>query len=250
MELQLQVAIGCILGDGRLDAIGPGNSRLLVRHSIKQYEYLAFKHSMLKPYSLGIFCIEWVDRRTGKLYRAAGFNTVRHRVFTELYHAFYPKGRKVVPRNLSEIAGEVALAILIGDDGTYDQSSRTVKISVDAYDLESRKRIRDWLLDMGIESTIEKDRIYILRRSLPQLVRLTSRYLPPSMLYKLGIDSPPPGGTYRRETGRTLPTGGAGRLRGRRPQYERNGTSRPLVDRPFDRACRAATPWGVTAESI
>jgi hypothetical protein len=187
MEFWFQVAIGCILGDGRLDRPAPGNSRLLVRHSITQYEYLIYKHNMLKPYSLSIFHIMWTDKRTGKPYEALGFNTVRYKKFTELYHMFYPGGRKIVPADLSEIANEIALAIFIGDDGTYDSSSKTVKISVDAYDPSSRRNISNWLSKMNIENTIEKDRIYILRRSLPQLVRLVYEYLPPSMYYKLGI---------------------------------------------------------------
>jgi hypothetical protein len=36
-------------------------------------------------------------------------------------------------------------------------------------------------------------------------------------------------GLDRRETGRSLPVGGASRLRGSRPQYERNGATQPLV---------------------
>jgi hypothetical protein len=92
-----------------------------------------------------------------------------------------------VPADLSEIANEIALAIFIGDDGTYDSSSKTIKISVDAYDLSNRRNISNWLSEMNIENTIEKDRIYILRRSLPRLVRLVYEYLPPSMHYKLGI---------------------------------------------------------------
>ena len=43
-------------------------------------------------------------------------------------------------------------------------------------------------------------------------------------------------GLDRRETGRSLPAGGVGRLRGRYPQYERNGVPWPLVYRLSGRA--------------
>ena len=43
-------------------------------------------------------------------------------------------------------------------------------------------------------------------------------------------------GLDRRETGRSLPAGGVGRLRGRCPQYERNGAPRPIVYRLSGRA--------------
>ena len=57
-------------------------------------------------------------------------------------------------------------------------------------------------------------------------------------------------GLDRRETGRTLPAGGAGRLRGARPQYERNGAGWPLVYQLSGRASWAATPLGIRAEGI
>lgn len=190
MNYLFQVILGCILGDGRLDKPEAGNSRLLVRHSIKQLDYVIYKHSLLKPYSLRLFVVEWFDKRTGKEYKAVGFNTKRDKLFTELYRVFYPKNRKVIPDNISELANEIALAIFIGDDGTWDPTARTVKISVDSYDNDSRINIKKWLDNLGIEATIEKDRIYILRRAYPHFIKLIRSYLPPTMHYKLGLTSP------------------------------------------------------------
>ena len=187
-EAQEQVIIGCVLGDGRLDKPLHGNSRLLVRHSIKQYMYLLHKHGVLAPYSLSIFVYDIIDKRSGRTYRAAGFNTIRSSYFTYLYRLCYPNDTKTVPHDLVEIANEIALAIFIGDDGTYDINSKTVKISVDAYSYESRIVIKRWLSErFGLEVTIEKDRIYVLRRSMPRLADLVKDYLPPSMHYKLGV---------------------------------------------------------------
>jgi len=189
LDYRLQVIIGCVLGDGRLDRPGPGNSRLLVRHSIKQLDYAIYKYNVLKPYSLKLFEVSWIDKRTKRLYSAVGFNTRRDELFTRLYKLFHPGGRKIVPDNIDEIANEVALAIFVGDDGTWDPSAKTVKISVDSYDYRSRVNIVKWLRSLEIEATIEKDRVYILRRSTPYLVELVRKHLPPTMHYKLGLST-------------------------------------------------------------
>ena len=57
-------------------------------------------------------------------------------------------------------------------------------------------------------------------------------------------------GSERCETVCSITTGSVGCLIGRSIQYERNGTSWPLVDRLSDKVRRAATPQEITAESI
>jgi hypothetical protein len=92
---------------------------------------------------------------------------------------------------LSEM-NEVALAILLGDDGTYDSSSNTVKISVDRYTYEDRELLRHWLkTSFKINASVQKDRIYILKSSFPTLIRIVSNHLPRFMHYKLGLRPPP-----------------------------------------------------------
>ena len=50
--------------------------------------------------------------------------------------------------------------------------------------------MQEWLRKgFSIRSTIEKDRIYILREEFPKLLRLVRSYLPRSMHYKLGVES-------------------------------------------------------------
>jgi len=83
----------------------------------------------------------------------------------------------------------MVLAIFIADDGKYDTSARTIKISVDNYSYKDRFIIKEWLkLKFNINSTIEKDRIYIVREDYPKLVRVVLKYFPHSMRYKLGLD--------------------------------------------------------------
>ena len=175
-EYQKQVTYGAILGDGRLERPKQGNSRLQIRHSIRQEPYVVYKHEILKPLSLN----------------QVGFNTVRHNYFTKLYHQFYRGGVKRIPEQLLSEMNEVALAILLGDDGTYDSSSNTVKISVDRYTYEDRELLRHWLkTSFKIDASVQKDRIYILRSSFLTLIRIVSNHLPRFMHYKLGLRPPP-----------------------------------------------------------
>jgi hypothetical protein len=191
-EYQKQVMYGAILGDGRLERPKQGNSRLQIRHSIRQEPYVVYKHEILKPLSLNLLSYTYFDSRTGRKYKQVGFNTVRHNYFTKLYHQFYRGGVKRIPEQLLSEMNEAALAILLGDDGTYDSSSNTVKISVDRYTYEDRELLSHWLkTSFKIDASVQKDRIYILRSSFPTLIRIVSNHLPRSMHYKLGLRPPP-----------------------------------------------------------
>ena len=191
-DYRKQVIFGAILGDGRLECPKPGNSRLQIRHSVAQKPYVEYKHEILKPLSLCLISYTYFDYRTGKRYRQIGFNMVRDYFFTKLYSLFYREGKKSIPIQLLSEMNEVALAIFLGDDGTYDTNSKTVKISVDMYTHEDRELLRHWFkTNFAIEASIQKDRIYVLRDSFPKLVKLVSDYLPGFMLYKLGLDLPP-----------------------------------------------------------
>ncbi len=177
---------------GGWNVLKQGNSRLQIRHGIRQKLYVAYKHEILKPLSLRLISHTYYDYRKGRHYRQVGFNTVRDYYFTKLYHQFYREGVKRIPAHFLSEMDEVALAILLGDDGTYDSKSKTVKISVDRYTHEDRELLRHWLKNnFMIDASIQKNRIYVLRSSFPKLVRIVSDHLPKIMLYKLGLDLPP-----------------------------------------------------------
>ncbi len=146
-----------------------------------------FKYAALANIATKLLIYKYKDRRTGKTYTQIGFNTVRHSYFTLLAKLFYKNKKKIVPKNILMNTNIVTLAIFIADDGTYDPSSKTIKISVDNYSYKDRLIIKHWLRKkFNIDSSIEKDRIYILRKDYPKLVHLVSKYFPYSMRYKLG----------------------------------------------------------------
>jgi hypothetical protein len=126
-EYQKQVMYGAILGDGRLERPKQGNSRLQIRHGMRQEPYVVYKHEILKPLSLNLLSYTYFDYRTGRHYKQVGFNTVRDHYFTKLYHQFHREGVKRIPEQFLSEMNEVARAILLGDDGTYDSNSNTVK---------------------------------------------------------------------------------------------------------------------------
>ena len=185
-RVQHEIIIGTLLGDGRLDISKHGNARLQVRHSIKQAEYVEFKRAALNNIVASNILYKYYDNRTKKEYIQIGFNTQRHRYFTILANLFYKDRRKVIPENILRDAGEIALAIFIADDGTYDSNSKTIKISVDNYSYEDKVKLRKWLKQkFNIDSSIEKDRIYIYRRNYYKLLNLVLKFTPLSMRYKL-----------------------------------------------------------------
>lgn len=113
---------------------------------------------------------------------------MRDRFFTELYWLFYRNNEKHVPEIILTQLNKVALAVFVGDDGTFDRSSGTVKISVDRHDMQDRQLTRRWLAErFGIEATIQKDRIYILRRSYKQLINTMPENVLPYLSRRLGF---------------------------------------------------------------
>jgi hypothetical protein len=145
----------------------------------------------LKPlnYLRGAFDCEGAVHKT--LFRITLWN--KDIVKLELIKKLLDRGGvKRIPEQLLSEMNEAALAILLGDDGTYDSSSNTVKISVDRYTYEDRELLRHWLkTSFKIDASVQKDRIYILRSSFPTLIRIVSNHLPRFMHYKLGLRPPP-----------------------------------------------------------
>jgi hypothetical protein len=83
-EYQKQVMYGAILGDGRLERPKQGNSRLQIRHSIRQEPYVVYKHEILKPLSLNLLSYTYFDSRTGRKYKQEKFALIRE--FLEEYY--------------------------------------------------------------------------------------------------------------------------------------------------------------------
>jgi hypothetical protein len=115
-EVQKEICIGTILGDGHILERGV----LKVTHYYGQLDYLIHLHRMLSPLTLPIF-YEEKEMDNGKLTFAFGFRTVQHSWFQSLRSIFYPDGvNKVYPESVLRSLSARSLAYWYFDDGHLD----------------------------------------------------------------------------------------------------------------------------------
>ena len=115
---QWELFIGSLLGDGSMSQTSELSARFMEGHSLKQEEYLNWKHHILKPFSKKIFNIQ--KRENGKIHRGKGFVTSSCTKLRIFYDMFYPAPlrKKIFPRNLPALMTPLVLAIWYMDDGS------------------------------------------------------------------------------------------------------------------------------------
>lgn len=96
-ELQ-EMLIGLLLGDVYAQKRGV-NTNLFFEQGIKNKNYLFHLFDLFKNYcrSEPKISERIADKRSGKIYTRVQFATNALSCFNELYHTFYPKGKKIVP---------------------------------------------------------------------------------------------------------------------------------------------------------
>lgn len=131
-RFQKSVIIGSVLGDACLEKKGRlTNALFREEHSIKQAEWLKWKHSNLKPFTTSN---SWIRKRGGKNIfpdGKGGFSeyitndtismaTITHPYLTELYNQFYVDKKKVIPKDLLEKEFDfLSLVVFYMDDGSF-----------------------------------------------------------------------------------------------------------------------------------
>ena len=191
-QVQRSVIIGSLLGDGYLRVVpGRSNALLEVNHSFAAKEYVDWKYATLKN-----LCRSGPKSRIGKGNRIAyRFTTRQSEELSTLYKSFYRDRRKLIPSEL--MLDPIMLAVWFMDDGSKCRD-RDVYLDTQQFCSEDQKRCVALLENLGIESSLNRDkryqRIRIKKSSLPKFWGIISPYIIPSMKYKLGYN---PVETYR-----------------------------------------------------
>ncbi len=111
-ELQKEIVIGTILGDGCLISSRSGQAaRLQVRHNRKHQEYVEWKYN---------FFTDWVltSPRLDPFNSSWYFRTVSHPALMEIKRLFYNGNQRFVPNNVVNILrSPLSLAVWLMDDG-------------------------------------------------------------------------------------------------------------------------------------
>ena len=185
-DIQRQLIVGTLLGDGTLEKNGRYH-RLKVQQSVKQKEYVLWKHGILKNWVISEPHYQAVNR-------SLRFRTVSHSILSDLRSQFYRDGIKVVPKNIEEFLKKpLVLATWFMDDG--NAIMRKGKFSgwhINSHsftEIENKKLmqiLKSYGLSVALESNHKKQRIRINKSSGLLFRNIISGSVIDSMRYKLG----------------------------------------------------------------
>ena len=189
-KLQRDIVIGTILGDGCI-VLRYVNGILKIKQSERYKEYVLWLYGNLKD-----LCISLPKQRKDN--KQWYFDTRSIQELTNFRYLFYPDGKKIIPKNISDLlTSPLSLAIWYMDDGTLDYRPKdhfafylaTHCFSVkDTYQLV--KTLRE---NFGVESTVFNNlirgkrysRIYIGTKGRERFLHLVKPYILNCFWHKL-----------------------------------------------------------------
>jgi hypothetical protein len=145
-ELQTDVLIGSLLGDGHLHNLKSlkSNSHFTKSQSILKKEYLDWHNDIFKEYSSGVYpCSsnlkisdldgEIIHVKVESFLSSYAYRTFNHPFITELRNKWYPDNKKIIPLDLD--LNPQKIAIWYFDDGNNDIKSRRITICTNSFSL-------------------------------------------------------------------------------------------------------------------
>jgi len=178
-ERQEAIIVGCLLGDGTMRC--KTNALLEINHSIKQREYVDWKHSELKE-----FVRTKPHIRNGNAGRIAyRFTTRSLPQLTDIYSRFYQNGEKIIPDNLE--IHPISLSVWFMDDGC--KSYRALYLNTQKFSVSEQRILSNILKkQFNITATLNKDKQYYRLRiavsSVGKFLEVIKPHLLPMFCYK------------------------------------------------------------------
>ena len=195
-DILKQVLVGNILGDVYMRrSSAKANTRVVFRQGSINADYLLHLYSLYQKFvSTPPSVTSITDSATGKTRDNLSFATLALPCFNQLYEQFYLNGKKVVPANTADNLTQVGLAYWIMDDGGFTGTG--LKLYTNAFKIEDINLLKKALkINFGLIATINKTSInnqytlYISKNQLSLVVDQVTKYMHPSMLYKLNINN-------------------------------------------------------------
>ena len=134
------------------------------------------------------------DKRSGRKSVEWKFNTKVYSFFTELRQQFYPKGKKIILKNISNLLkSPLSLAVWFMDDGgrrndCYGLFLNTLAFSKIEHELLQKCLRKNFSLDSRLHWIQDGYRIYIPSASVQRFCEIVYPYIIPSMQYKLSYN--------------------------------------------------------------
>jgi DNA-binding CsgD family transcriptional regulator len=185
---QQQIIIGSLLGDMGLVMPKKGkHARGCFAHSLKQENYGKWMEQELSNFCAKGVYKEQYDQRTNKVYKAYYVDMKASEYLTTLYYKFYPKGKKIIPKELLYTLDGLGIAVWFMNDGY--KNSGSFSIATNCFTVEDLEMIKEFFkIKFNINISIHKDHtIYIKADSRETFIDLIKDYIHPDCLYKLAI---------------------------------------------------------------
>lgn len=152
-DLQREVVIGTILGDGCLISSRSGlAARLQIRHQVKHFEYVEWKYK---------FFPSWITTypRYDRFNDSIVFRTICHPDLMAIRKVFYVNGFRTVPMNIGKLlTSPLSLAIWYMDDGARYPNWIASKLCTYAFGEEGNLLLQKCLKDnFNLQSVIYRD---------------------------------------------------------------------------------------------
>lgn len=191
---QLDVIIGSLLGDARLECRSAGirqpmTARLRVHHGEKQKEYVFWKYKVLQNFVLQEPKESLWDNPKRDLHEISWyFHTKSTESFGILHSYFYKDGVKILPKNVFDLLTTQMITVWFMDDGSNNGENITMNTHGFSH-LEQVSIVNFFKNCYGINSTVIKDRtkfkIAFGRHEYAKFLNIVQSFVIPSMAYKI-----------------------------------------------------------------
>ena len=191
-QRQNAIIVGAILGDSTIENAWK-NPRLRCAHSIRQKEYLFWKHTEFQTISNKPVLIRQKHFKNGKIYESWQFNTYALGEFHKYWKSFYVNGKKIIPESIDKLLTDpLSLAVWFMDDGHKRTDCNALRLSTDSFSFSEQGLLANVLeKNFGIASTLHKKgkywNIYIPKLSAIKFVQIIQPYILPSLEYKITL---------------------------------------------------------------
>lgn len=122
-DRQHQILVGNLLGDGRIEP-SMKNAKFTFDQCAAHKEYIEWLCTEFQPFSDKVKVSNTFQKSKKILRYGYKFYTTSHPEFLKYRNQFYPDGKKIVPKNISDILTPLGLAMWYMDDGNNGRDAR------------------------------------------------------------------------------------------------------------------------------
>lgn len=188
----ISVIFGSLLGEGTAERKPGSGTQFTFFQEAIHVKYLLWLHNQLQTWGYCKSTVPTITKKLGKkgkIRKNIRFHTWTYTSFDWIYDIWYVNGVKIIPQCISDYLTPLALAIWIMDSGVKDSGGLNFTNCFSFSDCLLLVQVLD--KNFGVKATIQstgcskKNRVCILKDSMPKLKEIVGPFIRPEMKYKL-----------------------------------------------------------------